>query len=180
MSRTTAVVSVQVVFYTLHGKLLPETEVFKTQEAAEAGAREYVAAGAAWEKSGSGEHDQHQEEEDDAEDGEGEGNPQENDGARDNQQPADVQERQAAAVEDTDAADQAEDDLFEKELASIIPGQVRVFAGSVGLLSPQRYYTLCIIIGVHTTGQCLHLACCSICQQKCRRLHCLRHLLIPF
>lgn len=93
----------QTVFRRLHGQLLADAELYATYEEAEAAAREFLAAG---------ERDQDS------------GGPQdaaENDASRDNQpeQPA------AAAAEDPDAAEQADDDLFEKELASIIPDQVR-------------------------------------------------------
>lgn len=99
----------QTIFHSLHGQLLAESELYPTYDEADKAAREYLATD---------DHDQ---------DPKDSGNPQdaaENDAARDNQQPTEQAEASAAAAEDPDTADQAEDDLFEKELASIIPGQV--------------------------------------------------------
>ena len=94
----------QTVFHSLHGQLLADVELYATYEEAEAAAREFLAAG---------ERDQ---------DSSGPQDAAENDTSRDDQQP---EQPEAAAAEDPDAAEQADDDLFEKELASIIPDQVR-------------------------------------------------------
>lgn len=120
----------QTIFHTLHAQLLPEANLYYTYEDAEKRAREYIAT------------DEHDPDPDS-------GSPKdsgENDAARDNQQPAELAEASADATEDPDAADQAEDDLFEKELASIIPGQVRCL--SVACRLPR------VAAGVRTT-------CCS-------------------
>jgi hypothetical protein len=97
----------QATFDMLHTQLLPKADLYSTYEDAEKAAREYLAA------------DECDREPDNF-------NPEdapENDSAQDNRPAAPAETCPARTATEEADADQAEDDLFEKELANVIPGQ---------------------------------------------------------